>query len=65
MVTYYVIYDQFTGSFVRKGQCGFRNWTKSLSFAKHFTSEWSAKMYMRNCGADELDSFIVKKIQRY
>ena len=65
MVTYYVIYDKFTGSFVRQGRSGFSMWTTSLSFAKHFTSEWSAKKYISNCSTDELGSCIVKKIQRY
>lgn len=65
MVTYFVIYDSFTKSFVRQGRNGFRMWTTSLSFAKHFTSEWSAKKFISNCSTDELGTCIVKKIQRY
>ena len=65
MVTYYVIYDKFTGSFIKQGRSGFRMWTTSLSFAKHFTSEWSANKYISNCSTGDLGACIVKKIQRY
>ena len=65
MVTYYVIYDKFTRSFVRQGRSNFRMWTTSLSFAKHFTSKWSAYNYINDCRNEDLSACVIKEIQRY
>lgn len=64
MVTFYVLYDAFTRSFVKAGRMG--GYTSSLNQAKHFTSEWSAKNFRDDVKRVEfLHMFIVKKIQRY
>lgn len=63
MVTYYVIYDTFSRSFVRAGKSF--GWTTSLNKAKHFTSEWSAHNYIERCETAELRICIVKRIERY
>lgn len=60
MVTFYVLYDEFTRTFVRAGKGDFR--TYSLNYAKHFTSEWSANRFKSN-GRD-FDCLTVKKIVR-
>lgn len=61
MITFYVIYDEFNRQFLRAGRGVF--YTLSLNSAKHFTSEWSAQQFMKNCS--ELECMKIKKIQRY
>lgn len=61
MVTYYVLYEPLSGTFVRSGRYDFR--TYSLNQAKHFTSEWNAKNHAARIADGDL--LIVKKIQRY
>ena len=60
MITFYVLYDPSDNTFVRAGRYCMR--TFSLSAAKHFTSEWSAKKFCEN---NDCDHMIIKKIQRY
>lgn len=58
MVTFFVLYDEFSRSFVRAGKVF--GYTYSLNAAKHFTSEWSADHYrINNC---LLAKMIIKKI---
>lgn len=58
MTTFYVLYDEFTRSFVRAGKNG--GFSYSLNAAKHFTSVWSASRFrMNNC---ILAKFVIKKI---
>lgn len=61
MITYFVLYDEFSRTFVSAGR-GY-NRTYSLNHAKHFTSEWSANNFKKNC--TEFECMTVKKIQRY
>ena len=60
MATFFVLYDEFSRTFVRAGRGDFR--TYSLNSAKHFTSEWSANNY--HAKSDEMQSLTVKKIVR-
>lgn len=58
MATFYVLYDEFTRSFVRAGKLF--GVTYSLNAAKHFTSKWSAEHFrINNC---LLAKMIIKKI---
>lgn len=58
MTTFYVLFDEFSRSFVRAGRQG--GYTYSLNNAKHFTSDWSAEHYrINNC---LLAKMIIKKI---
>ena len=61
MTTYFVLFDPIWHQFAKAGRS--KGFCSSISFAKHFTSEWSAKAYQSK--NDEFASFIVKKIQRY
>lgn len=61
MVTYYVLYDPLSGTFVRSGRYDLR--TYSLNNAKHFTSGWNAKNHAARIADGDL--LTVKKIQRY
>lgn len=58
MVTFFVIYDPFSRTFVRQGRAGF--YTYSMNAAKHFTSEWSARKYIER--EDVPSCYTVKKI---
>lgn len=60
MATFFVLYDEFTRTFVRSGKGNFR--TYSLNSAKHFTSEWSANNFRAK--SDEFETLTVKKIVR-
>lgn len=60
MATFFVLYDEFSRSFVRSGKGNFR--TYSLNNAKHFTSEWSANNFRSN--SDDMECLTVKKIVR-
>lgn len=60
MATFYVLYDEFSRTFVRAGRGNGR--TFNLNAAKHFTSEWSADNYRKK--SDELECLTVKKIAR-
>lgn len=60
MATFFVLYDEFSRTFVRAGRGDFR--TYSLNAAKHFTSEWSANNFRAK--SDEMQSLTVKKIVR-
>lgn len=61
MTTFYVLYDEFTRTFVRAGKSNLR--TYSLNAAKHFSSVWSANRFKYRC--DDLECLTVKKVQRY
>lgn len=63
MVTYYVLFDKFSRTFVRAGQRG--GFTSNLSAAKHFTSPWSAEKFIKNATGDTLSTFTVKRIEGY
>lgn len=58
MATFYVLYDEFTRTFVRAGWAG--GHTLSLNDAKHFTSKWSAENFRAK--GYLLSHMIVKKI---
>lgn len=60
MATFFVLYDEFSRTFVRAGRGNFR--TYSLNSAKHFTSEWSANNFRAK--SDEMECLTVKKIVR-
>jgi len=60
MATFFVLYDEFTRTFVRSGKGDFR--TYSLNAAKHFTSEWSANKFKSS--GNDLECMTVKKIVR-
>lgn len=61
MATFYVLYDEFTRSFVRAGRQG--GYTYSLNAAKHFTSVWSAWNFRESASrAEFLHMFKIKKI---
>lgn len=60
MATFYVLYDEFSRTFVRAGKGDFR--TYSLNNAKHFTSEWSANNFRTR--SNEMECLTVKKIVR-
>ena len=63
MATFYVLYDTFSRLFVKAGREG--GYTSSLNYAKHFTSEWSARNFRDNVQRREfLQMFIIKKIAR-
>lgn len=63
MATFYVLYDAFSRSFVKAGRDG--GYTSSLNYAKHFTSEWSARNFRDDVRRHEfLHMFIIKKIAR-
>ena len=59
MLTYYVLYDEFSRSFVRAGRAS-NALTNSLNYAKHFTSIWSASNFAKKCPL--LRCFTVKRI---
>lgn len=60
MATFYVLYDEFTRSFIRAGRkFGI---TDSLNAAKHFTSIWSVKMFICHNPNECFSSFMIKKI---
>ena len=63
MVTFFVLFDPFTRTFVRAGHRG--GYTSNLSAAKHFTSEWSAQKFRENTDGNSLSAFTIKKILRY
>lgn len=63
MVTFFVLFDPFTRTFVRAGRRG--GYTSNLSAAKHFTSKWSAYNFLVNADGESLSAFIIKQIQRY
>ena len=58
MTTFFVLFDEFTRSFVRAGKNG--GLSCSLNAAKHFTSIWSANNYRSRC--HDLGCFTVKRI---
>lgn len=61
MTTFYVLYDEFTRSFVSAGRKG--GYTYSLSAAKHFTSEWSARRFRdHERRVEDLHMYAIKKI---
>lgn len=52
MLTYYVLFDEFTGLYVRAGRLlGRRHFSfvESLNYASHFTSIWSASNTAKKC----------------
>ena len=59
MLTYYVLFDEFSRSFVRTGR-RHDALTDSPNFAKHFTSIWSATNFAKKCHF--LQCLTVKKI---
>lgn len=61
MVTNYVLYDPSGRVFVAAGS--WLHYTCSLNYAKHFSSEWSAKAFRDKYS--DLDVFVIKKIVRY
>ena len=60
MATFFVLYDEFSRTFIRAGKGIGR--TYSLSAAKHFTSEWSAKNFANK--SQELECLTIKKVIR-
>lgn len=61
MATFYVLYDEFTRSFVRAGKRG--GYAYSLNAAKHFTSIWSARRFRdASTRVEFLHMFTIKKI---
>lgn len=61
MVTYFVIYNAGTKEFAKAGR--YPAISYSLSSAKHFTSEWSAKNYL--AAHDLFVGSTIKRIERY
>lgn len=59
MLTYYVLFDEFSRSFVRSGR-GNDALTSSLNYAKHFTSIWSASNFAKRY--PYLECFTIKRI---
>lgn len=63
MTTFFVLYDEFTRSFVRAGREG--GYAYSLNAAKHFTSEWSARQFRdHERRVEALHMYAIKKIVR-
>lgn len=61
MTTFYVLYDEFTRSFIRAGRNG--GYAYSLNAAKHFTSEWSARNFRdHESRVESIHMYTIKKI---
>ena len=60
MATFYVLYDEFTRTYIRAGRkFGITN---SPNAAKHFTSIWSVKMFICHHQSECFSSFMIKRI---
>lgn len=63
MTTFYVLYDEFTRSYVRAGRLFGKDrisFVDSLNYAKHFTSIWSASNFAKRY--PYLECFAIKRI---
>lgn len=59
MLTYYVIYNQLTDSYIRAGRSGRE--CRSLNLAKHFCNRWGAEQHLKRIAGNTL-GYCIKSV---